>query len=96
MDHKSITVNELIKNGLENDVTYTIEKEPLFRVKVHKWLRKHNLDSYSIRCKLDYMKGITRDLRYKNTIDKCSDTQYIRFIWVDGYSGLMELKTQTI
>lgn len=95
MKHKTITVNEFVNKGLENNVTYTIEKEPPLKANFDRWLRNHKLDNYSIRCKLDYMKGITRDLSYKNTIDKCNDKQYIRFISVRGYSEFMELKHPT-
>lgn len=57
-----------------------IEKEVLYTVE--------SKPSLSTR----FSKGITNDLSYKNTLNKCADEQYIRFIRVDGYSKLMEMK----
>lgn len=45
---------------------------------------------------LSNTRGITNDLNYCRTLDKCKDTFPIRMIWVDGFSYFMEFKGERI
>ena len=92
MKHKTITVSEFVKGNLENDTVYSITKDKPLKWKIEDWLKDKKLDSYSRSVKRNYRKGITNDLSYKNTLDRCVEEQYIRFMTVEGYSDLMELK----
>lgn len=92
MEQRTITISEFIKGGLEPNVQYTLTKDKPLKLRIEHWFRDKGWDSYSRSVKRDYRKGITKDLRYKDTIDKCEDEQHIRLIWVNGYSDLMKLK----
>lgn len=92
MERKTITVSEFVKNGLEGNVVYSITKDKPLKWRIHEWLESKGLDSYSRSVKRDYRKGITKDLGYNNTMDKCSDKQFVKMIWIDGYSDFMAMK----
>lgn len=92
MEQRTITISEFVKNGIEPNIQYSITKDKPLKWRFDDWLRSKGLDSYSRSVKRDYKRGITRDLSYNNTLDKCDDKQHIGLIWVDGYSSLMKIK----
>ena len=96
MEHKQITVSDLVSENIEKDVMYTVVRTPRkkLKYKLGDFLKKHKLDSYSRSCNKNYRNGITNDLSYNDTLSKCSDKQFIKMIWVDGYSAFMEFKNK--
>jgi len=98
MENKQITIDGLLSGNLSEGVMYTIigsPKRPL-KYKIEDFLEKHKLDSYSRSRRRDYRNGVTNDLSYDDTMSKCSDNQFIKMIWVDGYSAFMEFKNNEI
>lgn len=94
---KQVTANEFIKGNIESGVAYEIIRKPFnLKYKIDDILERFKLDEYSRMCRKDYRNGITKDLHYKNTLDKCSEDKPIKMIWVDGYSKLMEFKHDEI
>lgn len=94
---KQVTTNEFIKGNIEPNVEYEIIRKPFnLKYKIEDILERFKLDSYSRMRRSDYRKGITKDLHYKNTLDKCSEDKPIKMIWVGGYSHLMEFKHEEI
>lgn len=90
---KQVAVNEFLNEDIGENVAYEIIREPFsLKRKINDILERLKLDEYSRECRRDYRNGITKDLKYKNTLDKCSNDIPIKMIWVEGYSHLMEHK----
>lgn len=88
MEQKYVTVDDLAKGNLDTGVAYTIIKKNKVSLssRIDDFLEKFKMDSYSRMCRKDDRNGVTNDLAYNNTLSKCSDTQYIKMIWVEGYT----------
>ena len=96
MKCKQISIEDLASGNIEYGVGYTIMRKPpimkRIQYKFDDLLEYLKLDDYSRSHRKDYKNGITNDLHYNDTLDKCSDNMPVRMIWVDGFSYLMEFK----
>ena len=62
-------------------MAYEIIRKPFnLKYKIDDILERFKLDEYSRMKRSDYRKGITKDLHYKNTLDKCSEDMPIKMM----------------